>query len=131
MILLTVGRKNYSETETDAARRLAQRLGGLPLALVVMSSQIRTRKMSIASFAQLYEKNAARLNKETRGIESFYKHSLSTCWQTTFDFLKPEARRLLGLMAHLGPDAIPEDLFRPSGLETLPPGLEFCTDDWT
>lgn len=130
LILQHVGRLNYAESETKAARQLAVRLGGLPLALVVMSSQIRLRRMTIAAFLQLYERDAENLNKETQGIGSYYKLSLATCWQTTFDYLTPDARLLLGVIAHLGPDAIPEDLFHPLDSSKLPDGMEFCSDDW-
>lgn len=130
LILQHVARPSYNEAEIQAARQLAKRLGGLALALVVMSSQIRSRKMTISAFVQLYEKHAAKLNNEKLGIESYYNLSLTTCWKTAFDYLNPSARRLLGIIAHLGPDALPEDLFHPSDDSKLPEGMEFCSDDW-
>lgn len=130
LILQHVSRPSYSNAEVLAARQLAKRLGGLALALVVMSSQIRLRKMTISAFVQLYEKHATKLNSEVRGIESYYKLSLATCWKTAFDYLSPNAKRLLGIIAHLGPDALPEDLFHPSDNSKFPQGIEFCSDEW-
>lgn len=130
MILQHVGRLGYDDAEVEAARQLANRLGGLALALVVMSSQVRLRRLSIASFVKLYENHSTRLNKESRGIESYYKLSLATCWQTTFDYLSPNASHLWGVIAHLGPDALPEDLFHPEHPSRLPVDMEFCADDW-
>jgi hypothetical protein len=130
LILKHVARPSYSDTEIRAARQVAKRLGGLALALVIMASQIRLRKMTIGAFVQLYEKHATKLNSQTRGIESYYKLSLATCWKTTFDYLSENARRLLGVIAHVGPDALPEDLFHPPDDSKLPQGMEFCSDDW-
>lgn len=130
MVLYFVGRTTYSLEEAEAARELANRLGGLALALVVMSSQIRLRKTSITTFLQLYEKHSQKLNKEIRGVESYYQRSLATCWQTAFDYLSPNASRLLGIIAHLGPDAIPEDMFYPLERGKVPQGMVFCQDDW-
>lgn len=125
-----VARNSYSDAEAQAACKLAKRLGGLPLALVVMSSQIRLRKMTISAFVLLYEKHTTKLNSEVRGIESYYKLSLATCWKTAFDYLSSNARRLLGIIAHLGPDALPEAMFHPSDDAKLPEGMNFCSDDW-
>ncbi|KAJ4253831.1 hypothetical protein NW762_010226 [Fusarium torreyae] len=130
MILRHVNRSNYSESEAEAARMLTDRLGGLALALVIMASQIRLRKCSISAFAQLYARHATKLNQQTGGIESYYKLSLATCWQTTFDYLTPNASALLGVISQFGPDALPEELFHPSDESKLPQALEFCADDW-
>ncbi|KXG48434.1 Tetratricopeptide-like helical [Penicillium griseofulvum] len=130
LILQHVARNTYDESEIQAASQLATRLGGLALALVIMSSQIRLRKSSITAFVQLYEKYSNKLNKEVQGVKSYYNLSLATCWKTTFDYLTPPASRLLGIIAHLGPDALPEELFHPADSSRLPEGMEFCSDDW-
>ncbi|KAJ5701177.1 Tetratricopeptide-like helical [Penicillium malachiteum] len=130
LILQHVARKSYEESEIQAASQLATRLGGLALALVIMSSQIRLRRLSITAFVQLYEKHSNKLNQELRGVESYYSMSLATCWQTTFEYLSPAARRMLGIVAHVGPDALPEELFHPDESSRLPEGMEFCSDDW-
>ncbi len=130
MVLQQVGRPKYDDSEIEAARQLTNRLGGLALALVVMSSQIRLKRMTIAKFVNLYEKHAAKLNKELRGVESYYKFSLATCWQTTFTYLSNNANMLLGIIAYLGSDALPEELFHPADPSVLPDDFQFCSDDW-
>ena len=128
LILQHVARPSYTETETRAAHQLAERLGGLPLALVVMASYIRNRRFTISDFVQFYEAYAKELNSEVRGIESYYKLSLATCWRTAFDSLGPEAKHLLGIIAHLGPQALPESLFHPADASKLPPGMKFSSN---
>lgn len=130
LILQHVSRPSYAKEEVHTARRLARRLGGLALALVVMSSQIRLRRMTISAFLQLYEKHATKLNSETGGIESYYHLSLATCWKTAFEYLNANAKHLLGILAHVGPDALPEDLFQVSDASELPSDMKFCSDDW-
>lgn len=130
LLLAQIGRSIYSEPEKKAAYQLTERLGGLALALVVMASQIRLRKLSIASFLRLYEKHGPKLHKETLGVKSFYKFSLATCWKDDIGYLGANASRLLGVIAHLGPDSLPEDLFHPADDSTLPEGMEFCADHW-
>ena len=129
-VLSLVGRKNYSNEEQEAARNLSIRLGGLALAIAVMAAQIRLRSKSIADFLGLYRKHPQRLNRERRGVESRYNFSLQTCWQTAFESLSEEASTLLGIIAHIGPDAIPEALFHPNQSARLPQDLEFCKDEW-
>lgn len=130
MIMLHVGRDSYTDSEKEAARELATRLGGLALALVITSSQIRNRRMSIATFVTFYDKHSAKLNQQRVGTESWYKLSLATCWQTAFERFSANARRLMAVISFLAPDALPEDLFKPSNAATLPDGLEFCADEW-
>lgn len=122
-----IGRTTYSEEEELSARQLSARLGGLPLALAIMANQIRLRGRSITEFLQLYEKHSRQLNKVKRGIEAYYNFSLESCWQTAFDFITPDARKLMEVISHVAPDHIPEALFIQAN---LPVEFSFCEDDW-
>ena len=130
ILMSLVGRSTYDEKEKTAAHKLAAKLGGLALALAVMASQIRLRRKTMVDFLTLYEKHAVQLHKERRGIESYYEHSLADCWSTAFGSLSDHARSLLGVIAYVAPDSIPEKLFKPDKTDLLPPELAFCKDDW-
>ena len=130
ILTVMIGREKYSDLEKDAARKLSARLGGLALALAVMASQIRLRRKSIAEFLSLYEKHPRQLNKERRGIESYYELSLASCWSTAFESLSEKASALLGIIAYIAPDSIPEVFFKPKDPSALPPNLSFCEDEW-
>ena len=130
LLTVMIGRENYSDAEKNAARKLSTRLGGLALALAVMASQIRLRRKSIAEFLSLYERHPRQLNKERRGIESYYELSLASCWSTAFESLSEQASALLGIIAYIAPDSIPEVFFKPEDSSALPPNLSFCEDEW-
>ena len=130
LLMDLVGRGSYSDSEQKAARDLSDRLGGLALALAVMASQVRLKRKSIADFLVLYEKHRNRLNKERRGIESYYDRSLTTCWSTAFESLSEEAAALLAVIVYVAPDSIPEALFKPQDPAVLPNRLVFCDDEW-
>ncbi|KAI0553925.1 tetratricopeptide repeat domain-containing protein [Xylaria curta] len=84
------------ESENDTAQRIADALGGVPLAISQMAGIIYRQDLTF-----LYETKF-----DTNLIT--YRHSLSTVW--TFEKLKPQARQLLELCSFLDPDAVEEDL---------------------
>ena len=129
-LMTMIGRGNYSSSEIDAARRLSARLGGLALALATMASQLRLRRKSVGDFLIMYERHSRKLHLERRGFEAYYEKSLVTCWQTAFEFLDESASALLGVIAHVAPDLIPEALFKEQDSSALPSRLSFCEDEW-
>ncbi|KAM5367170.1 hypothetical protein ACJZ2D_010160 [Fusarium nematophilum] len=126
-ILRHVGQLPYSHEEVQAARQLADRLYGLPFALVSMAAHIRQRKLSISSFLKFYEGYPDELNHRAPDIIP-YQDTLSTVWRATFEQLSRDTRTLLGVTAYLAPDCVPQDLFRLSGYPSLPEALEFCRE---
>jgi hypothetical protein len=124
LLLGLIGRDNYSEAEKEAAIELSTRLGGLPLFLTIMASQIRLRDASIAEFLSGYEKNAMPISNDLQDIESYQVY-----WQIAFESLAPEAAAILEIIAHIAPDGIPEALFKPLDPSVLPQALRFCDDD--
>ena len=129
-LMKLIGRPNYSFSEKDAAQKLSSRLGGLALALATMASQIRLRRISLTDFLAMYERHSRKLHKDRRGIEAYYEISLASCWQTAFEFLNEDASALLGVIAHIAPDLIPEALFKQQDSLELPSRIAFCSDEW-
>ncbi|TAQ87148.1 hypothetical protein B7494_g4534 [Chlorociboria aeruginascens] len=133
ILLRLVNKTTYDENEIEAARQLSIELGGHALALAVMAAQIVRRTKTIANFLELYKKHRLRLHREQLGIGTYYTGSLYTCWQTTFEELSPQARKLLGVLAFVAPDEIPEALFQPGSPENmsehLPEALSFLEDE--
>ncbi|KAL8966937.1 MAG: hypothetical protein Q9183_003147 [Haloplaca sp. 2 TL-2023] len=119
-LMSLIGRQNYSREEKDAAYKLLARLGGLALALATMAAQIKLRCKSIVDFLVMYEKNSSKPHKERRGIEAYYEKSLGTCWQTAFGFLTEDAAAVMGIIALIAPDLIPEALFKEQDISLLP-----------
>ena len=63
-------------------------------------------------------------------IESDYKLSLATSWSTAFESLSEEPAGILGVIAHIATDLIPNALFKPQSLVPLPDKLLYC-EEWT
>jgi Trypsin-like peptidase domain/Tetratricopeptide repeat len=109
--------------EAEAARALADELGGLPLALEQAAAYMQATGRGIASYLTLFRQRRADLL--ARGEPAGYSKQVSTTWTLTFEQLRqtqPLAIGLLRLLACCAPDAIPLRLLlqpRPGLAETL------------
>jgi hypothetical protein len=121
-------RKTYSDTERDSCTKLAARLDGLPLALMLMGVQIRTKHTKIERFLNDYEDDFERYHKTPAlGIHNmYYRHSLETAYVTSFKSLSQQSLAIFGIICLVAPDRIPEDLFQPSDPSWLMSDLAFC-----
>ncbi|KAM0801935.1 hypothetical protein BDR22DRAFT_146042 [Usnea florida] len=130
-LMKLLARGQYSEEEQASANAFSDVLGGLPLALLLMGTQIRKRGKQIQQFLIQYEKNPARLHQTPKtGIESlYYDRGLDTVWQETFGSLEPESLAILGTMSLLAADDIPYTLFVSEHPDLLPSSLSFCSDE--
>lgn len=115
--------------DAKAAREICQLVGGLPLAMVHMSSFIQDRGFSYVEFLALYKKHAERIFvKDQSQID--YDHTLNTVWDMSLLSLSTNARILLSLLSFFDPDSIPERLFINTRAKILEPRLTFLTDEF-
>lgn len=126
-----LARDRYSDEEAASANAFSDALGGLPLALLLMGTQIRKRGKQIHQFLGQYEKNPTRLHQTPKtGIESlYYDKGLDTVWQESFGSLDRDSLVILGIMSFLAADDIPYSLFVSDHPRSLPPFLDFCDDE--
>jgi hypothetical protein len=120
LLMSIVGKYPYSPNEEKAAQLLSKELGGHGLALAVTGAQVYLRRKSFEEFLPLYKKFAESIHKDTRGVGAHYRGSLHTCLSAAFETLSQKALTILGVLALLGPDNVPENLFHgqvPDGLE--------------
>ena len=99
--------------EADA-RRLAEKLGDLPLALEQAAALQTETGMSIEEYLQLLEEHATQLLAAGKAVE--YPVSMTAAWSISVSQLKdklPEAVELLNCCAFFGPEPIPRDVFVP------------------
>ena len=101
------------------AERIAQSLGGLPLAISQMAGVIRRQDLRLPEFMESYEdaSEQAELHQEKYSIsQNDYPYTISTVW--AFESLSRATTSLLGALSLLDPDGIPELMFSeiPSGL---------------
>jgi hypothetical protein len=111
----------------DLAKRNAQLLGGIPLAISQMAGIIRRQELSLAEFHDLYTDAAEHLDlyntKIGDGATKGYAHSISTVW--AIEKLKPEARTMLELISFFDADNIQEDLLVEASAEIFPRNITF------
>ncbi|UKZ83205.1 hypothetical protein TrVFT333_011010 [Trichoderma virens FT-333] len=115
-----------SESEGDTARKIADALGGVPLAISQMAGIIRRQDLTLSEFLELYadhEEHASLYETKFDTNLITYRHSLSTVW--AFEKLKPQARQLLELISFLDPDVIGEDLLMAASMELFSDSVQF------
>lgn len=123
------GLQPVDSNNAKAAREICQLIGGLPLAIVHMSSFILDRGHSYEEFLALYRKHAERIFiKDQSQVD--YDHTLNTVWDISLLSLSANARVLLDLLAFFDPDSIPERLFINTRAKVLEPRLTFLTDEF-
>ena len=103
------------------ARRLADRLGDLPLALEQAGALQTETGMSVEEYLELLGEQPAQVLGQTRAPE--YPSSMTAAWQLSVSKLAeqlPEAVLLLRVCAFFAPEPIPVDVFRRSTLGAGP-----------
>jgi hypothetical protein len=104
-------------TSKDAAESLCQELGGLPICIDLMAAHIKNRRWSFSKCAELYEKEGRKMYPP----EGKKRHTPRTVWRVQFERLNDpqlqDAKSLLGVLAFMSPDSVPELLFEIPGEE--------------
>lgn len=107
---------SYDATEEDVqlSKEIADKLGGLPLAIVHIAGTMRRKDLSFEEFLELYTtyENRGSFYESNDGNVSSTDGKNKTIFATwALEDLKPEIACLLDMMAFLDPDHIPERLF--------------------
>jgi tetratricopeptide (TPR) repeat protein len=101
------------QNDEAAARKLAEALGDLPLALEQAGAYIETNSKPLADYLSLFQKRRAELLR--RGQPAGYPDTVATTWEISFRDVEqesPAAAGLLNLCAFLAPDDIPLSILR-------------------
>jgi tetratricopeptide (TPR) repeat protein len=121
--------RRTGDADEQAATRLAEALGRLPLALEQAAGFAAERRLSLASYLELFEQRRAELL--ARGRPLAYQGTVDATFTLALDRLRaanPPAGRLVELCALLAPDEIPLPLLL-SQPELLPELLATATAD--
>ncbi|OIW26047.1 hypothetical protein CONLIGDRAFT_717687 [Coniochaeta ligniaria NRRL 30616] len=98
---------------SDDSRVISHYLGGLPLAIAQMAGVIRKQLLSLSEFRERLEDSEERseLYSLRMGIlrDKTARGDMSSIW--AINQLEAPAKALLGIIACLNPDRIPEDIF--------------------
>lgn len=108
----TANRRHATAEDEARAGDLADRLGGLPLALEQAAAAIAYRRLSLANYLRAWdEEKQSVLGWYDPKVLGDYREPLAVTWQRSVEDLGPAAQYLLRLAAHLAPDPIPAELF--------------------
>jgi len=119
----TAEKRIETQSDEEAAEKLAKELGYLPLALEQAAAYIVNNKCSLAEYIEEWENERQKVLKWYDKRQMQYDVSVEATWQRTFEQLKPSARTLLRLAAFLAPEMIPAAMFR-EGIEIANKAVE-------
>lgn len=97
----------------DDAKRLAEALGDLPLALDQAGAVLFEGRMAVGEYLRLLREATARILEQ--GASPDYPTSMTAAWQISVARLRqqsPQALELLRCCAFLGPEPIPSEVFK-------------------
>ena len=120
-----------SEIEQAMAKKIAEQLDGLPLALDQAGAYIEETACGLSGYLELYQKYAPELLRR-RGLAFGHPDPVDTTWVLSFENIEkasPAAAELLRFCAFLHPNAIPEELFS-KGSKELGPILGVVGSNW-
>jgi Domain of unknown function (DUF4062)/Tetratricopeptide repeat/NB-ARC domain len=122
-------RQRIPRVTEDEAKKLAEALQHLPLAIAQAAAYLAETGMAAMRYLEMLDDRAAQLL--ARGRPTRYPVSLAASWQLSFDRIAaehPAALELLNLAAYLAPEPIPLTLFTTHP-EHLPPQLAAVAAD--
>jgi tetratricopeptide (TPR) repeat protein len=102
--------KGLTESDVD---RIADMLGGLPLALEQAGALLAETGMPVDEYLRLLEDKVTEILAEGKSVD--YPESMTAAWMLQVAALReqlPQALELLRCCAFFGPDPIPRDAFR-------------------
>lgn len=105
----------YSIGPDPDARKLANRLDGLPLALATAGSYLSQTSNSFAEYLKLYEDSWHDLEENSKELLEYEDRTLYSTWNLSLKQVRAqdnEAAELLRLMAYLGNMDLRYELFR-------------------
>jgi TIR domain-containing protein/tetratricopeptide repeat protein/NB-ARC domain-containing protein len=107
----TEGERTPAADDAEQAGRLAEILGGLPLALEQAAAYIVHHQTTFAGYLKDWEREREKVLEWHDETVMDYPDSVAATWQTTFRQLSPKAAAILRLTAFLAPEPIPEAMF--------------------
>ncbi|KAL8838629.1 MAG: hypothetical protein Q9170_002075 [Blastenia crenularia] len=111
LIFKYLKRKPNSLEEEEYARKIADLLGGLPLALATIGGYISQTEDTVSGFFESLKTSSNAWEASAIGPAKQYEKTLSTVFELALREIPEDARSLLNILAFLNPDQIPESLF--------------------
>lgn len=103
-LLDATDRRERRGDDEELAGRLAELLGGLPLALEQAAAYIERHRLSLAAYLEEWREERSRVLAWYDDSRMHYPAPVAATWQRTFDGLSASARALLRLVSLLAPE---------------------------
>ncbi|KAI1429008.1 hypothetical protein F5Y12DRAFT_782253 [Xylaria sp. FL1777] len=123
------GKKAATKEDITAAKEITHLIGGLPLAMVQVSTFITDRNCLYEEFLTLYKKSAVKVLARSKGPGEYDYDSL-TAWNMSLEKLSGDARILQNVLAFFDPDLILERLIVDTKAELSDDKLQFLFDEF-
>ncbi|KAJ5679786.1 hypothetical protein N7462_008030 [Penicillium macrosclerotiorum] len=122
ILLAEIDARGYPhEREAEAAQKIVETFGGLPLAIAHIAGYVSDAQCSLHSFVELTQQRYATIWDYNVPVSTNKNNKrLNALWDFALDELPPDARKLLYTMSFLSPDAIPESMFLPNESQDSP-----------
>ncbi|KAJ6118771.1 hypothetical protein N7471_013391 [Penicillium samsonianum] len=132
-ILQTRSKRENIQSDPNA-KRLAERLAGLPLALATAGTYLQRKKgFTFERYLQEYEKRWNIDPRRPTRLNEYEERTLYTTWDISYSRLKnedPEAAKILKLLAYFDNQSLWYELFHAGLTDSSPEWLsEVITDD--
>lgn len=109
LFLQSLSQREHEKNSLKCCARIAEVVGGLPLAITQMAGIIRRRGLSLEDFLVYYNEDARRLHEmRIPGSNTHYKQTVASVWM--LEALKKPALTLLQVLSFLDPDRIQEGI---------------------
>jgi tetratricopeptide (TPR) repeat protein len=122
--------KRTGQSDEAAAAKLAEALGGLPLALEQAGAYVEATRATFADYLELFQSRRTELWEDEHPPLD-YPDTVATTWSLAMERVReksPAGADLLNLCAFLGPDDIPQRLLS-QGEEHFPQPLSATVTD--
>ncbi|KAL4935205.1 hypothetical protein BDV06DRAFT_133555 [Aspergillus oleicola] len=131
MILQSRSKREKSDIDTHA-RRLAERLAGLPLALATAGAFLQHSTLTFKRYLEEYEKHWNINPRRPTRLEEYQNRTLFTTWDLSYSRVKevdPDAAKLLKLLAYFSNYSLWHGLFHAGLTDTSPKWLYNMVDN--
>ncbi|KAL4967483.1 P-loop containing nucleoside triphosphate hydrolase protein, partial [Aspergillus stella-maris] len=132
-LIILQSRSKRESTRTDPhAKRLAERLAGLPLALATAGAFLQHSTITFQRYLQEYEKRWNINPRQSTQLEEYQNRTLFTTWDLSYSRIQkidPDAAELLKLLAYFSNQSLWHGLFSAGLTSTSPQWLHNVADD--
>ncbi|KAI1362814.1 hypothetical protein F5Y08DRAFT_354917 [Xylaria arbuscula] len=116
--------------ENEAARKIVEKIGYLPLAISQAASLILEDGCSMSEFLEAY--GLRELISDCEDVrfvsdDATYKYSLRTVWNMSYDPLTGDQQKLIKLMSFLDPDRVQLQVLRDAASNMTDSSLDFIS----